>query len=465
MSSLCRLLRLPSSAARSADRSIAMLPAAVRCLSTGPRRVVITGQGLVSPVGCTVSTAWPNILAGRSGVVALTDDAFAKLPCRIGARVPTDQLRLDEHFSQTELKTMAPATAFAMVAAKQALTAAGWPTAEAAANEEAMLLRTGVAVGMGMVDLVDICDTNRLLLERGYNRISPFFVPRILPNMAAGQITMRYGFRGPNHSVSTACATGVHSIGDSFRFVKYGDADVMVCGGAEACIGPLAIAGFSRLRALCTSANERPESGSRPFDRDRDGFVMGEGSAILVLEELEHARRRGAPIVAEILGYGLSGDASHLTSPRPDGLGARLAMERALGEANVRPEQVGYVNAHATSTPIGDAIETLAIRAVFGAHADRLAVSSTKGAHGHLLGSAGNLEMVFTGLACQTGDVPPTINLENTTAAMDLNYVPNVAQRWPAEVEQQVGRRIAVKNSFGFGGTNASLCIGQYMDD
>lgn len=426
-----------------------------------PRRVVITGLGVVSPVGCTVESAWHNILAGQCGIVALNEEPYAKLPCRIAARVPADQLQIDQHLTRTDLKSMAPATAFAMIAAKQALAAAGWPAANA---DETLLQRTGVAVGMGMVDLADICETNRTLTERGYNRISPFFVPRILPNMAAGQITIRWGFRGPNHSVSTACATGVHSIGDSFRFIKHGDADVMVCGGAEACIGPLAIAGFCRLRALCTSANDRPAQASRPFDRRRDGFVMGEGSAVLVLEELEHARARGAPIVAEILGYGLSGDAAHLTSPRPDGLGARLAMERALFEAGIRPDEVGYVNAHATSTPIGDAIETLAMRTLFGEeHSRRVAVSSTKGAHGHLLGSAGNLEMVFTSLACQTGDVPPTINLECVSEEMEpMNFVPNVAQRWPSAV---VGRRVALKNSFGFGGTNASLCVAQYVED
>lgn len=433
---------------------------------TRPRRVVITGQGVVSPVGCTVTEAWQNILAGRSGVVSLADDpAFEKLPCRIAARVPNAVHLRTEYLTASELKSMAPATAFAMIAAQQALQAADWPAAN---TTELTLQRTGCAVGMGMVDLVDICETNATLQTRGYNRISPFFVPRILPNMAAGQITIRYGFRGPNHAVSTACATGVHAIGDSFRFIKHGDADVMVCGGAEACIGPLAIAGFCRLRALCTSGNERPTSASRPFDRDRDGFVMGEGSAILVLEELQHARDRGAPIIAEVLGYGLSGDAAHMTSPRPDGLGARLAMERALHEAQLRPEAIGYVNAHATSTPIGDAIETLAIRSVFGAHADRLAVSSTKGAHGHLLGAAGNLETVFASLACQTGDLPPTINLENVTENMNLNYVPNVTQRWPEELGGGLGsttRRIALKNSFGFGGTNASICIGQYVEE
>lgn len=444
------------------------IPATRRRQFTGsaaasPRRVVITGHGVVSPVGCTTADAWHSILAGRSGVISLADEpGFATIPCRIGARVPDAPALCAKHLSATELKYMAPATAFAMIAATEALQAAGWPDAAA---DEIALQRTGCAVGMGMVDFVDICETNAAFEQRGYNRISPFFIPRVLPNMAAGQITIRYGFRGPNHAVSTACATGVHSIGDSFRFIKYGDADVMVCGGAESCVAPLAIAAFCRMRALCTSANERPESGSRPFDRQRDGFVMGEGSAMLVLEELEHARRRGAPIVAEILGYGLSGDASHMTAPRADGLGARLAMERALREAGVSAAAVGYVNAHATSTPVGDAIETLAIRTLFGAHADRLAVSSTKGAHGHLLGSAGNLETVFASLACQTGDLPPTINLESTTPEMDLNYVPNVRQRWPDGLGVEgSARRVALKNAFGFGGTNASICLGEYVE-
>lgn len=416
------------------------------------RRVVITGLGLVSPVGCTVSTAWQNILNGYCGITKLTHESFAKLPCRIAAQIPSADLNIAEAFTKTELKTMAPATVYAMLAANQALQHATW-----APTDQFQLERTGVAVGMGMIDLVDVCDTNRAFIEKGLNRVSPFFVPRILTNMAAGQISIKNGFRGPNHSVSTACATGVHAIGDSFRFIKYGDADVMVCGGAEACISPLAIAGFCRLRALCTSANDNPSLGSRPFDRDRDGFVMGEGSGILVLEELEHARRRGANIVAEILGYGLSGDASHLTAPHEDGSGARLAMQRALDDACIDRNQIGYINAHATSTPIGDAIETTAIKTLFADHAKSLAISSTKGAHGHLLGSAGNVEAIFTALSCQHGDLPPTINLKNLSPEMDLNFVPNFTQKWKSH-----DRRIALKNSFGFGGTNASICIAEY---
>lgn len=431
----------------------------LRPLSTSPtnchiRRVVVTGLGVVSPLGCNVSTTWSNLLAGKSGVVNLTDEAYAQLPCRIAARIPVDQLQLG--LSKTELKSISPATSFALYASQEALAMANITPDNYSQDDRLM---TGVAVGMGMVDLEDVCDANRAL-DKGYNRVSPFFVPRILPNMAAGQISIKNGFRGPNHSVSTACATGVHSIGDSFRFIKYGDANVMVCGGAEACISPLAIAGFCRLRALCTTANDAPTKGSRPFDSGRNGFVMGEGSGILVLEELEHAKQRGVQIYAEILGYGLSGDASHLTAPREDGSGAQLAMGRALSDSKLSEKDVGYINAHATSTPIGDAIETKAIKTLFGDHAKHMAVSSTKGAHGHLLGSAGNLEAIFAILACQSGDIPPTINLDTVSDDMDLNYVANVSQKW-----SETPRRIALKNAFGFGGTNASICIGQYLGD
>lgn len=418
-----------------------------------PRRVVITGLGVVSPVGCTVSSAWSNILAGVSGVTSLTDEKYSKLPCRVAGQIRKEDLDVESRFTKSELKTMAPATCLALVAAAEALEMAKWTDCS---KEES--LRTGVAVGMGMIDLMDVCETNEAL-KKGYNRVSPFFVPRILPNMAAGQISIRFGFRGPNHSVSTACATGVHSIGDSFRFIKYDDADVMVCGGAESCISPLSIAGFCRLRGLSTSFNDRPAKASRPFDRDRDGFVMGEGSGILVLEELEHARRRGAEIIAEVLGYGLSGDASHLTAPQEDGSGARLAMERALKESRLATNAIGYINAHATSTPIGDAIETTAIKSLFGKHTSNLAVSSTKGAHGHLLGSAGNLESIFTALACKHAIIPPTINLDNVSDGMDLNYVANKMQAWSSDI-----RRVALKNSFGFGGTNASLCLAEYRE-
>ncbi|XP_055540724.1 3-oxoacyl-[acyl-carrier-protein] synthase, mitochondrial isoform X2 [Wyeomyia smithii] len=422
------------------------------------RRVVITGLGIVSPVGCSVEKAWTTILSGKSVVSKLTDEAYEKLPCRVAAQIHDDMIDINAHFTKSEIKTMARATAFTLIAVKEALEMAKWipPLLDASSLEH-----TGVAIGMGMVDLMDICDTNEAL-KKGYNRVSPFFVPRILPNMPAGQVSIKYGFRGPNHCVSTACATGAHSLGDAFRFIKHGDAEVMVCGGAEASISPLGIAGFCRLRALSTSFNDEPEKSSRPFDESRDGFVMGEGSAIFVLEELSHAKARNVRILGEILGYGLSGDASHLTSPREDGTGALLAMNRALKDAKLNPADIGYVNAHATSTPIGDAIEARSIRCLFTDCWREIAVSSTKGAHGHLLGAAGNVESLFTILACLEGKIPPTVNLEKLPEDMrGMNLIANQFQNWrPSEGK----KRIALKNSFGFGGTNACLCLGEYRE-
>ncbi|KAJ2952912.1 hypothetical protein O0L34_g7278 [Tuta absoluta] len=410
------------------------------------RRVVVSGLGVVAPVGLSAETAWQNLLQGQCGIVPLLGDEYSKLPCKVAGIICKDE-RIDKALSKTNLKSMAPATCLALLATEEALKDANWvPETD---NDKEV---TGVAIGMGMIDLKDVCDTNDAL-KLGYNKVSPFFVPRILPNMAAGHISIKYGFRGPNHAVSTACATGAHSVGDAFRFIRNGDADVMVCGGAEACISPLAIAGFCRLRALSTAFNDTPTKASRPFDKKRDGFVMGEGAAVLILEEYEHAQKRNAKMYAEILGYGLSGDASHITSPREDGSGAILSMKRALRDSNIEKEQVTYINAHATSTPIGDGIESTAIKSLFREHSSKILISSTKGAHGHLLGAAGNLEALFTILSCYHGVVPPTLNLEDPVD--DLNYVAHLSRKWESH------RRVALKNSFGFGGTNATLCIAQ----
>lgn len=424
-------------------------------MNNSSRRVVVTGLGLVSPIGCSVKKAWSNLLNGHCGITKLTEESYEKLPCRIAGKINTEDLDLNNFFSKSELKTISRGTSFALIAAKEALTEAQWFPEHDQSRDQ-----TGVAIGMGMVDLNDICDTNDAL-RQGYNRVSPFFVPRILPNMPAGQVSIKYGFKGPNHSVSTACATGAHSVGDAFRFIKSNDADVMVCGGAEACISPLGIAGFCRLRALCTSHNDDPTTSSRPFDVERDGFVMGEGSAIIILEELKHAQERGAHMIAEILGYGLSADASHITSPCENGSGAMSSMKRSIKNANIDFTQIGYVNAHATSTKTGDSIEARAIMSVFNDHIKNIAISSTKGAHGHLLGAAGNLETLFTILACQTGRIPPTINMTKVNDEFSsLNFVPNYSQEWPSSKK----RRIALKNSFGFGGTNATLCIAQFEE-
>lgn len=422
------------------------------------RRVVITGIGLVTPLGVGVEKTWKSLLSGETRISRLEGDGYAKIPCKVAASIrrgaDPGSLDLTQHFKNTELKNMSEATALAVIAADEALKDAKWSPETLEERK-----RTGVAVGMGMLPLEDVVDTGMALRKGNYSRVSPFFVPRILTNLAAGQVSIKYGLLGPNHAVSTACATGAHAIGDACRLIRNGDASVMVCGGTEACIGPLSVAAFSRMRALCTKFNDCPSKASRPFDAERDGFVMGEGSGIVVLEEYDHAKDRGANMYAEILGYGLSGDGYHVTAPREDGLGAQLSMQASLRDAGVEPNMVGYINAHATSTPLGDAVEVNAIRGLFGNHTRSLAVSSTKGAIGHLLGAAGSVEFIFTALACYEGVVPPTANLECPGAGLDLNFVPHLSQKFPIFHDHY----IALTNSFGFGGTNATLCLGSII--
>jgi 3-oxoacyl-[acyl-carrier-protein] synthase II len=403
-------------------------------------RVVVTGLGVVAPLGIGVETFWQDLINGVSGVGPITRFDASKHDCRIAGEVKGfDPLRWLE---KKEVRKMDLFIHYAVAAGQMAIDDSGLKVTSENAE------RIGVFIGTGMGGVPALEESHRILMEKGPSRISAFFIPSIITNLASGQISMRFGMKGPNSCVCTACATGNHAIGDAFRLVARGSADVMVAGGTEAVITPLTIGGFAAMRALSTR-NDEPTRASRPFDKDRDGFVMGEGSGVLVLESLEHARRRGARIYAELVGYGMSADAYHMTQPAPDGEGAARSMRLALADGGVPPSEVDYINAHGTSTPTGDVNESQAIKTVFGEHAYRVAVSSTKSMTGHLLGAAGGVESVITVLTIHHGQVPPTINYEVPDPECDLDYVPNTARRLPV--------RVALTNSFGFGGTNASL--------
>jgi len=406
------------------------------------RRVVVTGLGCVSPVGNTVAQAWDSLLAGKSGIDLITRFDASNFACRFAGEVKG--FDLEAYIRAKEARTMDTFIHFGIAAAVQAVSDAGLPTGEAL-NED-LATRIGCVIGSGIGGLPMIEATRDELISRGPRRISPFFVPASIINMIAGHVSMRFGFKGPNLAVVTACTTGLHCIGEAGRMIEYGDADVVVAGGAEATVSPLGIGGFAAMRALSTR-NDDPQTASRPWDRDRDGFVLGEGAGVLVLEELEHAKARGARIYAELAGFGMSADAGHMTAPNMDG--PRRAMLHALRNAGVNPDEVDYLNAHGTSTPLGDLNETNAIKAALGDHARRIVVNSTKSMTGHLLGGAGGIESVFTVLALYHQKSPPTTNIFNQDPECDLDYCANTARDMKIDV--------AVKNNFGFGGTNGTL--------
>ena len=413
------------------------------------KRVVVTGMGLLSPLGCGVDVTWERLIAGRSGIKAIQSFDVGDLPAKIAAQVPRGEtsegyFNADDWVSPKEQRRMDTFIVYALAATEQAVADAGWKP-----EDEEERLRTGVLIGSGIGGLPEIAK-GAALLERGQTRkLSPFFIPAALINLASGHVSIKYGFKGPNHSVVTACATGAHAIGDAARMIMWDDADVMIAGGTEAAICRLGIAGFAAARALSTRFNDTPEKASRPWDKDRDGFVRGEGAGVVVLEELEHARKRGAKIYAEVIGYGMSGDAHHITAPAEDGNGAFRCMQMAFRRAGIAPDEVDYINAHGTSTPLGDEIELGAVKRVFGPAAGGISMSSTKSSIGHLLGAAGAAEAIFSIKAIETGIIPPTLNLDNPSDGCDLDLVPHVAK------EREV--RAALSNSFGFGGTNASL--------
>ncbi|MBI5113029.1 MAG: beta-ketoacyl-ACP synthase II [Rhodovulum sp.] len=413
------------------------------------RRVVVTGMGMVTPLGCGVEASWKRLLAGESGARKIEKFDVSDLPAKIACTIPRGDgsdgtWNPDQWMEPKEQRKVDEFIVFAMAAAQQALQDSGWrPTTY---DEQ---IRTGVMIGSGIGGLEGIADAAVVLKERGPRRVSPFFIPGRLINLASGYVSIAHGLKGPNHAVVTACSTGAHAIGDAARLVMLGDADVMVAGGSESPICRISIAGFSACRALSTSFNDEPTRASRPYDRDRDGFVMGEGAGVVVLEELEHAKARGARIYAEVIGYGLSGDAHHITAPAEDGDGAFRCMSMAIKRAGIAASEIDYINAHGTSTPLGDEIELGAVQRIVGNDAARVSMSSTKSSVGHLLGAAGAVEAIFTILAIRDRVAPPTLNLDNPSVDTPVDLVPHRAK--PRDID------VALSNSFGFGGTNASL--------
>ena len=413
------------------------------------RRVVVTGMGAVTPLGCGVEATWRNILASKSGARRIDDFEIDDIACQIAHRIPLGTLaegkfNPDDWMDVKEQRKVDPFIVFAMAAASMAIADAGVEPKTADDAE-----RTGVLIGSGIGGVGTIYEASVTLHEKGPRRVSPFFVPGRIINMASGNVSIRFGLKGPNHSVVTACSTGAHAIGDSWRIIAMGDADVMVAGGAESPVNRLSMAGFAACRALSTAFNDRPTEASRPYDKDRDGFVMGEGAGVVVLEEYERARARGAKIYGEVIGYGMSGDAYHITAPAPDGDGGYRCMQMAVKRAGIAPADIGYINAHGTSTPLGDEIELGAVTRLLGDAAGKAAMSSTKSAIGHLLGAAGAVEAIFSLLAMRDNVAPPTLNLDNPSVETPINLVPKVP------VKKQID--VALSNSFGFGGTNASL--------
>lgn len=417
------------------------------------RRVVITGMGIVSPLGVGVDKNWAELTNGKSGIRKITRFDASDMSSQVAGMVPyqsegvADGFNADDTLAPKEQKKVDTFILYGMMAADEAVADSGWKPSNVHEQE-----RTGVMIGSGIGGLQSIYETSETLIQKGPRRVSPFSVPAMLINLASGHVSIKHGFKGPNHSVVTACATGSHAIGDAARLIMMDDADVMVAGGAEAAVNRLGVASFAACRALSTSYNDNPEAASRPFDEARDGFVIAEGAGVVVLEEYEHAKKRGAKIYAEVVGYGLSGDAYHMTSPAEDGDGGFRAMQAALKRAGVNPSDVDYINAHGTSTPMGDGIECGAVKRLFGNAIETVSMSSTKSAIGHLLGAAGAVEAIYSVKSIQTGILPPTLNLENVSEpCQGIDLVPKTAK------EKKVN--IALSNSFGFGGTNASLVL------